>query len=176
MRDGKIRAVGVSNFSVAQLEEWQSTGVPLHSLQAPYSILRPAVAGAQLPWCAAHGVGAIAYSPLFRGMLFGTWTRTRTFADGDARGDHKDYKGLRFQRHLDAIDELTVIAEAARLSTAQLCVGVLLRTPGLTGCIVGARDARQGAHIADLAATVTDQQAHAVETVTERLRHDLETI
>ena len=43
--DGKIRAIGVSNFSVAQLEEWRSTGVPLHSLQAPYSILRPAVAG-----------------------------------------------------------------------------------------------------------------------------------
>jgi aryl-alcohol dehydrogenase-like predicted oxidoreductase len=176
LRDGKIRAIGVSNFSVAQLEEWQSTGVPLHSLQTPYSILRPAVAAAQLPWCATHGVGAIAYSPLFRGMLFGTWARTRTFADGDARGEHKDYQGQRFQRHLDAIDELTVIAEAAGLSTAQLCIGVLLRTPGLTACIVGARDARQGAHIADLAATVNDQQVHAVDAVTERLRRDLETM
>ena len=166
LRDGKIRAIGVSNFSVAQLEEWRSTGVPLHSLQAPYSVLRPAVASQQLPWCAANGVGAIAYSPLFRGMLFGTWSRTRTFAEGDARGDHKDYKGARFQRHLDAIDELTVVAEAAGLSTAQLCIGVLLRTPGLTGCIVGARDARQGAHIAKLAATVTDDQVRAVEHVT----------
>ena len=174
--EGKIRAIGVSNLSVAQLEEWRSTGVPLHSLQAPYSILRPAVATEQLPWCATHGVGAIAYSPLFRGMLFGTWPRTRTFSEGDARGDHKDYKGARFQRHLDAIDELMVIAEAAGLSTAQLCIGVLLRTPGLTGCIVGARDARQGAHIAELAATVNDQQAHAVEAVTAMLRRDLETI
>ena len=172
--DGKIRAIGVSNFSVAQLEEWRSTGVPLHSLQAPYSILRPAVATEQLPWCAKNDVGAIAYSPLFRGMLFGTWSRTRTFEEGDARGDHKDYQGARFQRHLDAMDELTVIAEAARLSTAQLCIGALLRTQGLTGCIVGARDARQGAHIADLAATVNDQQAHAVEAVTARLRQDLE--
>ena len=176
LRHGKIRAVGVSNFTVAQLEEWRATGVPLHSLQAPYSILRPAVAAEQLPWCAQNSVGAIAYSPLFRGMLFGTWTRTRTFVEGDARGDHKDYKGLRLQRHLDAIDELTVIAESANLSTAQLCIGVLFRTPGLTGCIVGARDARQGAHISELAATVNDQQAHAVETVTARLRRDLEGI
>jgi aryl-alcohol dehydrogenase-like predicted oxidoreductase len=176
LRAGKIRAIGVSNFSVPQLEEWQATGVPLHSLQAPYSILRPAIASDQLPWCAAHEVGAIAYSPLFRGMLFGTWPRTRTFAEGDARGDHKDYTGQRFQRHLDAIDELTVIAEAANLSTAQLCIGVLLRTPGLTGCIVGARDARQGAHIADLAVEVTDQQAHAVGAVVAKLRHDLEAI
>ena len=175
-RQGKIRAIGVSNFSVAQLEEWRSTGVPLHSLQAPYSILRPAVASEQLPWCATHGVGAVAYSPLFRGMLFGTWSRTRAFAEGDARGDHKDYQGARFQRHLDAIDELTVIAEAGRVSTAQLCIGVLLRTPGLSGCIVGARDARQGAHIAELAATVSDEQVHAVEAVTARLRRELETI
>jgi aryl-alcohol dehydrogenase-like predicted oxidoreductase len=174
--EGKIRAIGVSNFSVAQLEEWRSTGVPLHSLQAPYSVLRPAVAAEQLPWCARNGVGAVAYSPLFRGMLFGTWSRTRTFAEGDARGDHKDYKGARFQRHLDAMDELTVIAEAAGLSTAQLCIGVLLRTPGLTGCIVGARDARQGAHIAELAATVSDEQAHSVEAVTARLRRELEMI
>ena len=176
LRVGKIRAIGVSNFSVAQLDEWRATGVPLHSLQTPYSILRPAVRTDQLPWCATHGVGAIAYSPLFRGMLFGTWSRTRTFPQGDARGDHKDYQGARLQRHLDAIDELTVIAENAGLSTAQLCIGVLLRTPGLTGCIVGARDARQGAHIADLAADVGDEHAEAVEAVTTRLRRDLKTL
>ena len=58
---GKIRAIGVSNFSVAELEAWRATGVPLHSLQSPYSILRPAVASSQLPWCADHHVGVIAY-------------------------------------------------------------------------------------------------------------------
>ena len=176
LREGKVRAIGVSNFSVAQLEEWRATGVPLHSLQAPYSILRPAVATDQLPWCDRHGVGAIAYSPLFRGMLFGTWSRTRTFGEGDARGDHKDYKGARFQRHLDAIDEIGALARAGGLSTAQLCIGVLLRAPGLTGCIVGARDARQGAHIAELAATVSDEQVRAVDAITATLRRDLEKI
>src|SRR5262245_2407585 len=65
LKAGKIRAVGVSNFSVAQLEEWQATGVPLHSVQPPYSILRPAVKQDVLPWCATHDVGAISYSPLF---------------------------------------------------------------------------------------------------------------
>ena len=56
---GKIRAIGVSNFSVAQLEEWMTTGVPLHSDQPPFSILRPAAVEDVLPWCAAHDVGAI---------------------------------------------------------------------------------------------------------------------
>lgn len=171
---GKIRAVGVCNYSVAELQEWQATGVPLHTLQAPYSILRPAVASAQLPWCARHGLGAIAYSPLFRGMLFGTWRRDKTFEPGDARGDHKDYVGARFQRHLDAVDELRALADAHGLTCAQLAVGVLLRTPGLTGCIVGARNATQGASIAGLAVDVSAEAAAGVDEITARLRSDLE--
>lgn len=173
---GKIRAIGVSNFSVAQLNEWLATGVPLHSLQAPFSILRPAVASEQLPWCAKHGVGAIAYSPLFRGLLFGTWSRDKTFEPGDARGEHKDYQGARFQRHLQAVDDVKTLATSYGLTCAQLCVGVLLRTPGLTGCIVGARNARQGASISALGVDVTAEQAAAVDAIMARLRQDLETI
>jgi aryl-alcohol dehydrogenase-like predicted oxidoreductase len=171
---GKIRAIGVSNFSVPQLEEWIATGVPLHSDQPPFSILRPAAAEDVLPWCASHGVGAISYSPLFRGLLFGTWNRDKTFGPDDARGPHKDYSGLRFQRHLDAVEELQTIARRGGLSCAQLCVGVLLATPGLTGVICGARDARQGALVANLGVTITPEQSREVWGVAERLRKDLE--
>jgi len=170
---GKIRAIGVSNFSVAELEAWRATGVPLACLQSPYSLLRPAVGSAQLPWCATHGVGAIAYSPLFRGLLFGTWRRDKTFPPEDGRSTHKDYQGARFQRHLDAVDALKAIAARGGLSCAQLCVGMLLRTPGLDGCIVGARDARQGALIASLAVAVNDEQARDVRQVIEDLERDL---
>jgi aryl-alcohol dehydrogenase-like predicted oxidoreductase len=173
---GKIRAVGVSNFSVAQLEEWTATGVPLHSDQPPFSILRPAAGADVLPWCAAHDVGAISYSPLFRGLLFGTWPRDKTFGADDARGPHKDYSGPRFQRHLDAVGELHAIARSGGLSCAQLCVGVLLETPGLTGVICGARDARQGALVANLGVTVTPQQSRQVWAVADRLRTDLEAL
>jgi aryl-alcohol dehydrogenase-like predicted oxidoreductase len=173
---GKIRAIGVSNFSVAQLDEWMATGVPLHSNQPPYSILRPAAAGDVLPWCAAHDVGAISYSPLFRGLLFGTWSRDKTFGPDDARGPHQDYSGPRFQRHLDAVEELHTIARSGGLSVAQLCVGVLLATPGLTGVICGARDARQAALVAHLGVTVTADQSRQVWAVAERLRKDLEAL
>ena len=176
LKAGKIRAIGVSNFSVAQLEAWRATGVPLHSLQPPFSILRPAAAADVLPWCAKNDVGAIGYSPLFRGMLFGTWRKDKTFPPGDGRVTHKDYSGARFQRHLDAVDEIKALAAAGGLSCAQLCVGALLHTPGLTACIVGARNARQGALIANLGVTISDEQAHAVSDVTARLRKDLETI
>ena len=106
----------MSNSSVAQLEEWRATGVALHSDQPPYSILRPAVKGDVLPWCAAHGVGAISYSPLFRGLLFGTWTKDETFPADDGRSTHKDYAGARFQRHLKAVDEIRALAMAGGLS------------------------------------------------------------
>ncbi|HVT48210.1 MAG TPA: aldo/keto reductase [Vicinamibacterales bacterium] len=176
VRAGKIRAIGVSNFSVAQLDEWRATGVPLHSLQTPYSILRPAPRTELLPWCVRHGVGVIAYSPLFRGLLFGTWTKDKTFPAGDARGAHKDYSGPRFQRHLQAVEELRAIGATSGLNPAQVSVGVLLHTPGTTGCIVGARNARQGAAIADLDVTVTDAQVDAVWQVISRLQHDLESL
>jgi aryl-alcohol dehydrogenase-like predicted oxidoreductase len=173
LKAGKIRAIGVSNFSVAQLEEWVATGVPLHSLQPPFSILRPAVKRDVLPWCAAHGVGAISYSPLFRGLLFGSWSRDKTFAADDARSTHKDYAGARFQRHLDAVDEIRAVATRGGLSVPQLCVGVLLRTPGLTAVIAGARNARQGGVIAGLGVSVTGQQAGEVWGIVERLERDL---
>jgi aryl-alcohol dehydrogenase-like predicted oxidoreductase len=173
LKAGKIRAVGVSNYSVAQLDEWRSTGVPLHSDQPPYSILRPAVKHDVLPWCAAHHVGAISYSPLFRGMLFGTWTTDKTFPADDGRSTHKDYAGARFQRHLQAVEDIRALAAAGGLSVAQLCVGVLLQTPGLTGVIVGARNARQGGLIANLGVSITADQANGVWAIADQLAKDL---
>lgn len=164
----------MSNFSVAQLEEWRATGVPLHSDQPPYSILRPAVKFDVLPWCVAHEVGVISYSPLFRGLLFGTWAKDKTFPADDARSTHKDYAGARFQRHLQAVDEIRALATAGGLSVPQLCVGVLLQTRGLTGVIAGARNARQGGVIAGLGVGVTNEQAAVVWKIGETLAKDLE--
>ena len=173
LRAGKIGAVGVCNFSIEQLVEWTATGLPLHALQTPYSILRPAAADSVLPWCEARGLGAIAYSPLFRGMLFGTWGPDKTFAAGDSRGEHKDYRGRRFQRHLLAIDELRAIAAGDDLSVAQLAIGALVGTPGLSGCIVGARSADQGQALGDLGMPLTSKQLAAVDAAMARLVKDL---
>jgi aryl-alcohol dehydrogenase-like predicted oxidoreductase len=176
LKAGKIRAIGVSNFSVAQLDEWRATGVPLHSDQPPYSILRPAVKQDVLPWCAAHDVGAISYSPLFRGLLFGTWPKDKTFPADDGRSTHKDYAGARFQRHLQAVDEIRAVAASGGLSVPQLCVSVLLQTPGLTGVIVGVRNARQGAVIPSLAVGLSSEQTNAVWAIADSLASDLATM
>jgi len=176
LKAGKIRAIGVCNYSVEQLAEWTATGLPLHTLQCPYSLLRPAVSDAQLPWCHEHGLGALAYSSLFRGMLFGTWTPAKTFAADDTRGQHKDYTGARLARHLLAVDELKAVAAADELTCAQLCIGALLCTPGLSGCIVGARTAAQGTALGELGMPITAKQMAAVDAIIGSLVKDLETI
>jgi len=173
LRAGKIGAIGVCNFSVEQVAAWTATGLPLHAVQTPYSILRPAAADTVLPWCEAQGLGAIAYSPLFRGMLFGTWGPDKTFAAGDSRGEHKDYRGPRFLRHLQAIDELRRVAAEDDLSVAQLAIGALMGTPGLTGCIVGARNATQGAALGELGMPITAKQLAVVDDIIVRLLRDL---
>ncbi len=74
-----LRRLGVdhiSSYSAEQLAAWRATGVRLHSLQALYSILRPAAKSTVIPWCAEHATEAIAYSPLFRGLLRAARTKT----------------------------------------------------------------------------------------------------
>ena len=109
-------------------------------------------------------------------MLFGTWRRDKTFPADDGRSTHKDYSDARFQRHLQAVSDVTAFGTTCGLSCPQLCIGVLLRTPGVAGCIVGARNAFQGAMITSLAAQMTDDQAKVVWDIADKLRHDLEHI
>ena len=173
---GKIRAVGVSNFNAAQLEEWRLTGVPLHALQCPYSLIRPEVAQSELPWCFEHNVGALAYSPLHRGLLSGTWTAEKSFPKDDHRGDRPDFQGPRLARFLVAVDELKVIAEEDELSVPQLAIGYLLCTEGVTAAIVGARNATQGAALVDLGMPLKARQMEAIDAILLRLRQDLTAI
>lgn len=173
LKAGKIRAVGVSNFSVAQLDEWRATGVPLHSVQNAYSIIRPEAERDVLPWCAEQRVGFLAYSPLQRGLLFGNWGRDKSFPANDHRAERADFCGPRLARYLDAVDELKIIAEEDEMTVAQLALGCLLCNEGLTACIVGARNAEQGKLLGDLGMPVKAKQLAAVDAVIARLQTDL---
>ena len=123
-----------------------------------------------------RGVAAISYSPLFRGLLFGTWKKDKTLPPDDARSMHTDYAGTRFQRHLQAVEAIREVASSGGLSVPQLAVGVLLQTPGLTGVIVGARKRRQGAVISSLGVDVTAEQAATVWSIAEVMAKNLETM
>ena len=173
LKAGKIRAVGVCNFSVEQLEAWRETKLPLHTLQTPYSILRPASGADVLPWSHAHELGTLAYSPLLRGMLFGTWTADKTFPAEDGRAEHKDYSGPRFVRHLKAVEELKALAAKNGTTCPNLAIGVLLNNPMLTAVIVGARNARQGKFITTLGQPISNEVDGEVWKIIGRLNQDL---
>jgi aryl-alcohol dehydrogenase-like predicted oxidoreductase len=147
--------------------------VPLHSVQNRYSVMVPQAADAVLPWCAEHNVGFLAHSTLHRGMLFGKWLPGHVFPPGDHRGERPEFQGARLERALQAVAELRAVADADEIDVAQLAMGALVVTPGLSGCIVGARNAAQGAYLGELGLPATAEQMAKVEDICGRMLADL---
>ena len=150
LEQGKIRAIGVSNFNVEKLEAWRATGVPLHTVQNAYSLFRRGDEEAVLPWCAANDVAYLAYSPMHRGLLFGKWTADKTFPPGDHRAERPDFVQPRLGIFIEAVTAMKDLAAEHDVSMAELATGALLSREGCTAVIVGARNAEQGADLGAL--------------------------
>lgn len=111
LRDaGKIRAVGVSNYDVAQLEAF-AAAAPLHSLQPPYNIFERAIEQDILPWCRKHGLAVLAYGALCRGLLSGKVTAQRKYAGDDLRNTDPKFQPGRLEQYLAAVARLDRLAK-----------------------------------------------------------------
>jgi aryl-alcohol dehydrogenase-like predicted oxidoreductase len=143
-REGKIRWGGVSNFSVEELDAAQ-TIAPVTSLQPPYSLIRRDVESAQLPWCEAHGVGAIVYSPMASGLLTGAMTpeRVAQLPKDDWRRNNPEFKEPKLTENLALVERLRAVGQRHGHSPGEIAIAWTLRHPAVTGAIVGARNARQ---------------------------------
>jgi aryl-alcohol dehydrogenase-like predicted oxidoreductase len=141
---GKIRAAGVSNHSVSQLEAVEQVG-HVDSLQPPLSMIRRDAAAAEVPWCAAHQAGVIVYSPLQAGLLSGAMTPERLAAmpADDWRARNTEFTGERLGRNLALAERLRPVAERHGTTPAAVAVAWVLAWPGVTGAIVGARRPEQ---------------------------------
>lgn len=142
---GKIRAIGVSNYNVEQLRR-ALTVTTIDSLQPPYSLLRRGIEADLIPFCQAHGISIIVYSPMERGLLTGKVSAERTFPPGDHRADHKFFTPENRRRVLNALAGIQPIADRHNASLAQLAINWTYHQPGITGAIVGARNAEQARH------------------------------
>lgn len=140
---GTIRAAGLSNHSVAQLAAAEQIG-HVDSLQPPFSAINRSAAGA-LAWCAAHGTGVVAYSPMQSGLLSGSMTpeRIAVLPADDWRSDSPQFQGERLRRNLCIADGLREVAGRHGVSPAAVAVAWTLAWPGTTGAIVGARRPEQ---------------------------------
>ena len=140
VQEGKVRYIGVSNYSVAQLERIGRIHPPA-SLQPPYSMLHREAEAELLPYCAQHQIGIVAYSPMQRGLLTGRFSRERlaALAPDDHRRRHPDFQEPRFSATLELVERLTQIAQRSGHTCAQLAVSWVLRRKEVTAAIVGAR-------------------------------------
>ncbi|MGV2826404.1 aldo/keto reductase [Myxosarcina sp. GI1(2024)] len=139
--EGKIRAIGVSNFSRAQLEEASQYG-RIDSLQPPYSLFWRKVEKDTAPYCIENNISILAYSSLAQGLLTGKFGSDHQFAEGDHRADNILFQGQNYQRAQTALQQLRPIAERHNCTLAQLSLAWLIAQPQ-TNAIAGARNATQ---------------------------------
>ena len=143
-REGKVRWIGVSNFSVEELAKAQSIA-PITSLQPPYSLIKRDVEKEQLPWCQREGVGVIVYSPMASGLLTGAMTRERaaSFPEGDWRKNNPEFQEPKLSAHLALVERLRAVGVRHGKSPGETAIAWTLRNPAVTGAIVGGRNAKQ---------------------------------
>jgi aryl-alcohol dehydrogenase-like predicted oxidoreductase len=169
VEEGKVRAAGVSNFDVALLARCEAIR-HVDSLQPPFSLIRRTAAGAEIPWCAEHGTGVIAYSPMQSGLLTDRFDAARVagLAPDDWRRKSAEFRAPRLDRNLALRDALRPIARRRGVTVSSVAVAWTLAWTGVTGAIVGARSARQvegwiGAATLELTGEDLDEIGAAVE-------------
>jgi aryl-alcohol dehydrogenase-like predicted oxidoreductase len=146
---GKLRWIGVSNFSIDQMKRAQKIA-PITSLQPPYSMLRRAVETEILPFAKAHGIGVINYSPMVSGLLTGKMTAARAAAlpADDWRRKNAEFSEPNLTRNLRLVELLREIGNGHGVSPGVVAVAWTLHHPAITAAIVGGRSAKQAEEMA----------------------------
>ncbi|HVW18902.1 MAG TPA: aldo/keto reductase [Solirubrobacteraceae bacterium] len=164
-REGLVRHIGVSNFSVGQLRRAQEIA-PVETLQPPYSLVDPSAADELLPWCAEHGIGTIVYSPMGSGLLSGAMTRERIAAlpDDDWRRRAAHFNEPEVGRHLATAERLAAVGARHGVTAGAVAVAWTLANPAVDGAIVGFRAPEQvDPLIAAAALALTPEELAEVE-------------
>ncbi len=139
-QEGKVRAIGVSNFNVEQMKRAQKIA-PIASLQPPYSLLDREVEREILPFCQQNNIGVIVYSPMASGLLTGMMSKERVekLAADDWRRNNPEFQEPRLSRNLELANLLTEIGYPHNVTAGVVAIACTLSNPAVTGAIVGAR-------------------------------------
>ena len=141
-KEGKIRAIGVSNCTVEQVRQYRAIG-PVDAAQEQYSLLHRGLEREYLPYCAQHRVAVLAYSPLANGLLTGKIDPERVFPADDLRRNNPMFSRESRLRVRDMLDRMQPVARKYSFTAGQLAIAWALAQPGITHALVGARDVRQ---------------------------------
>jgi aryl-alcohol dehydrogenase-like predicted oxidoreductase len=166
--EGKIRHVGVSNFDVAQMQEFSET-LPVETLQPPYHLFRRGIEGEILDHARANDIGILAYSPLGSGLLTGAMDAGTRFEDDDWRSQATAFTGESFETNLAVVEELKALAAEKDAQVSQLAIAWVLAQPGVHVAIVGARSDRNiEASAAAGELGLTEDDLRRIEEITSR--------
>lgn len=167
--EGKVRAIGVSNFDVSLLRKIEAIH-HVDSLQPPFSLIRRDAAAAEIPWCNANRTGVICYSPMQSGILTDSFSaeRVKQMAADDWRLRSANFQTPKLEKNIRLRDALKPIAERHHTTVSAIAIAWTLAWPGVTGAIVGARSPSQvdgwiGAAKLALTAGDLDEIARATE-------------
>lgn len=147
-KEGKLRWIGVSNFNVQQLQRVQAIA-PVTSLQPPFSLVRPEVEQAVLPFVAENQIGVLAYSPMGSGLLTGSMTQERVanLPPDDWRVRNPHFQEPLLTRNLKIADILNTIGSRHGRTAGEVALAWVLHHPTITAAIVGIRTPEQVAGI-----------------------------
>jgi aryl-alcohol dehydrogenase-like predicted oxidoreductase len=142
--EGKVRHIGVSNFSVAQMERALKIAA-IASLQPPYSMINRSAEPEVLPFCLRHGIGVINYSPMQSGLLTGAMTKERIarMPQDDFRRNTEQFQEPQISRNLDLVELLGSIGKRHNVEPGVVATAWTLHNPAITAAIVGGRSAKQ---------------------------------
>lgn len=141
-KEGKIRCIGVSNFSKAQIIEAEQYG-EIDLIQPCYSLLWRYSDFDEFGYCKENNIGIVPYSPLAQGILTGKFKKDTVFPTEDGRSHASLFQQPTFNQAIDTVEKLRPFAEKYDVTLAQLSVGFLMQTPGITAPIVGAKNPAQ---------------------------------
>ena len=165
---GKIRAIGVSNFSPEQMDAFRAVA-PLHSNQPPYNLFERQVEKDVLPYTHRNHISTLAYGALCRGLLSGKMRPDSKFTGDDLRKVDPKFQPPRFEQYLKAVDRLDQFAqEAYGKRVIHLAVRWLLDQPGVSVALWGARHPQQVSPLDDMLGW--SLSAEAMRTVDKILR------
>jgi len=139
---GKIRYIGVSNYSAEQIKE-SLKYVKITSLQPEFSLLAREIEKDTVPLCLEKKIGIIAYSPLASGVLTGKYDKNTKFKDWRSKGIIGNFTGQGFVENVSKVDRLKEVSQEEEKTCGQTAINWVLRQPGLVTALVGVKNSSQ---------------------------------
>ncbi|WP_405168652.1 aldo/keto reductase [Paenibacillus sp. FSL H3-0286] len=161
--EGKIRAIGVSNFSIDQLKEANKDG-HVDVLQSHYNLLHRDAEQDLLPYTQEHGISFVPYFPLASGLLGGKYKQGDTFSD--IRKNDPLFQGETFAKNLEKVDKVRQIANAKGVEVAHVVLAWYLTVPSIDALIPGAKRPEQiVSNLETLKVRLTPEEIKTIDSI-----------